>query len=228
MGNLTTPPSVQKLQRAYMPKPRENPGSGYLLYDKMHRADVLEYAYRCCKANKGAAGVDGQRFKDIEKYGEGRWLGELAARLRSKTCEPQAVKRVWLPNSSKMRPLGAGAQGYGAGASLRGHHPRQAAQDRRGGAAQHAASAPAVGLAPSAQARLPHSGARVGAVDRAKCCSRHVDKQRGKGELRPGRQTMPSAAPPASPTSLLCTRRCSTDAPRVRSRIFRLAPRSPA
>jgi retron-type reverse transcriptase len=109
LGNLTTPPSVQKLRSALHAKAKGEPGFRfYLLYDKVHRADVLEYAYRCCKANKGAAGVDGQRFEDIEKYGEGRWLGELAARLRSKTYEPQAVKRVWLPkpNSSKMRPLG--------------------------------------------------------------------------------------------------------------------------
>ena len=109
MGNLTTPPSVQKLQSALHAKAKEEPGYRfYLLYDKVYRADVLEFAYRCCKANKGAAGVDDQRFEDIEAYGEGRWLGELADRLRAKTYEPNAVKRVWIPkpNSSKLRPLG--------------------------------------------------------------------------------------------------------------------------
>ena len=108
MGNLTTPPSVQKLQSALHAKAKEEPGYRfYLLYDKVSRADVLEYAYRCCKANKGAAGVDGQRFEDIEAYGEDRWLGELTNRLRTKTYEPRAVKRVWIPkpNSKKMRPL---------------------------------------------------------------------------------------------------------------------------
>ena len=109
LGNLTTPPSVQKLQSALHAKAKEEPGYRfYLLYDKVYRADVLEYAYRSCKANKGAAGVDGQRFEDIEAYGEGRWLGELTERLRSKTYEPEAVKRVWIPkpNSRKLRPLG--------------------------------------------------------------------------------------------------------------------------
>lgn len=109
MGNLKTPPSVQKLQSALHAKAKGEPGFRfYLLYDKVHRADVLEYAYRCCKANKGTAGVDGQRFEDVEAYGEGRWLGELAQRLRNKTYEPQAVKRVWIPkpNSEKLRPLG--------------------------------------------------------------------------------------------------------------------------
>jgi group II intron reverse transcriptase/maturase len=74
----------------------------------MYRADVLAHAYRCCQANKGTAGVDGQRFEDIKEYGEERWLGELAQRLKEKTYEPQAVKRVWIPkaNSEKKRPLG--------------------------------------------------------------------------------------------------------------------------
>ncbi len=88
---------------------KEEPGYRfYLLYDKVYRGDVLEFAYRCCKANKGAAGVDGQEFDDIEAYGEGRWLGELAERLKRKDYRPEAVRRVWIakPGSSKMRPLG--------------------------------------------------------------------------------------------------------------------------
>jgi group II intron reverse transcriptase/maturase len=100
---------VQKLQSALHAKAKAEPEFRfYALYDKVWRTDILEYAYRCCKSNKGAAGVDGQRFEDIEAYGEQRWLGELAQRLRQKTYEPQAVKRVWLPkpNSQKLRPLG--------------------------------------------------------------------------------------------------------------------------
>jgi retron-type reverse transcriptase len=78
-----------------------------LLYDKLYRKDVLEYAYRCCKANRGAPGVDGQEFADIEAYGEQRWLGELADTLRRKTYQPEAVRRVWIPKAGgKLRPLG--------------------------------------------------------------------------------------------------------------------------
>ncbi|MEZ5738496.1 MAG: reverse transcriptase domain-containing protein [Burkholderiaceae bacterium] len=108
MGNLQTPPSVQKLQSALHAKAKGEPGYRfYLLYDKVYRADVLDHAYRCCRANKGAAGVDGQRFEDIESYGVERWLGELAQRLRDKTYEP-AVRRVRIPkpNSEQKRPLG--------------------------------------------------------------------------------------------------------------------------
>jgi RNA-directed DNA polymerase len=51
--------------------------------------------------------VDGVRFEDIEAYGEERWLGELAERLRKKDYRPEAVKRVWIPKpNGKLRPLG--------------------------------------------------------------------------------------------------------------------------
>ncbi len=108
MGNLQTPISVQKLQTALHAKAKEEPGYRfYLLYDKIYRRDVLDHAYRSCKANKGAAGVDGVRFEDIEASGEERWLGELAERLKKKDYRPEAVKRVWIPKpNGKLRPLG--------------------------------------------------------------------------------------------------------------------------
>ena len=37
-----------------------------------------------CRSNKGAPGVDGQDFEDIEAYGGERWLGELAHELKEK------------------------------------------------------------------------------------------------------------------------------------------------
>ena len=55
---LATPVSVQKLQTALHAKAKGEPEFRfYLLYDKVYRKDVLEHAYACCKANKGAAGV---------------------------------------------------------------------------------------------------------------------------------------------------------------------------
>jgi retron-type reverse transcriptase len=108
LGNLATPLSVQKLQTALHAKAKENPSFRfYALYDKLYRADVLQYAYACCKANQGAAGVDGERFEDIEAYGLGRWLGELAQELRNKRYQPQAVRRVFIPKQGGrgLRPL---------------------------------------------------------------------------------------------------------------------------
>ena len=109
--SLTTPISVQKLQTALHDKAKGSPNFRfYALYDKVYRQDVLVFAYDCCKANGGAPGVDGQTFEDIEEYGVGKWLDELAQELRSRTYQPQPVRRVWIPKpDGKQRPLGVPA-----------------------------------------------------------------------------------------------------------------------
>src|SRR6202162_330947 len=106
-----TPASVQKLQTALHAKAKESPSFRfYALYDKVYRKDVLAYAYECCQANGGAAGVDGQRFEDIEAYGVERWLDELAQELKSRTYQPLPVRRVYIPKpDGKQRPLGVPA-----------------------------------------------------------------------------------------------------------------------
>jgi hypothetical protein len=107
LGNLSIPLTVQKLQTALHVKAKENPGFRfYALYDKVHREDILRFAYIRCKANGGAAGVDAQAFEDIEAYGGDRWLGELALELREKRYRPQAVRRVFIPKrNAGLRPL---------------------------------------------------------------------------------------------------------------------------
>jgi hypothetical protein len=66
---LEPPDKVQKLQAALQAKAKGSPGYRfYLLYDKVYRKDVLEYAYRCCKANRGAPGVDTARHVPDKMY----------------------------------------------------------------------------------------------------------------------------------------------------------------
>ena len=82
MGSRSTPKSVQKLQKALHAKAKAEAGYRfYALYDKISREDILVHAYAQCRSNKGAPGVDGQQFADIEAYGVQRWLGELALAL---------------------------------------------------------------------------------------------------------------------------------------------------
>ena len=81
--SLPTLPKVQKLQAALHAKAKGSPAFRfYALYDKVYRDDVLWVAYRRCLVNGGAAGIDGQTFEDIERYGVQKWLGELAEELR--------------------------------------------------------------------------------------------------------------------------------------------------
>jgi hypothetical protein len=95
---------VQKLQTALHAKAKEEPSFRfYALYDKLYREYVLAHAWRLAKANGGAAGVDGQTFRDVEEYGVERWLGEL----EKKTYCPQPVRRVYIPKpDGRKRPLG--------------------------------------------------------------------------------------------------------------------------
>jgi group II intron reverse transcriptase/maturase len=79
----------------------------YALYDKISREDILGHAYAQCRSNKGAPGVDGQDFADIDAYGVERWLGELALALREETYRPEPIRRVFIPKADgKLRPLG--------------------------------------------------------------------------------------------------------------------------
>ena len=116
MGNLSTPKSVQKLQKALHAKAKAEAGYRfYALYDKISREDILAHAYAQCRSNKGAPGVDGQEFADIEAYGVQRWLGELALALRQETYRPapseECSYRKPTANSGRWasRPCGIGS-----------------------------------------------------------------------------------------------------------------------
>jgi RNA-directed DNA polymerase len=107
LGNLATPASVQKLQMALHAKAKTDAGFRfYALYDKIFREDILAHAYAKCCSNKGAPGVDGQDFSDVEAYGLERWLGELANALKEKTYRPKPIRRVFIPKpNGKLRPF---------------------------------------------------------------------------------------------------------------------------
>jgi len=108
LGNLTTPKSVQKLQMALHAKAKTEPGFRfYALYDKISREDILARAWAQCRSNKGAPGVGGQDFADVEAYGVQRWLGELALALKEESYRPDPIRRVFIPKANgKLRPLG--------------------------------------------------------------------------------------------------------------------------
>jgi RNA-directed DNA polymerase len=93
--SLQTPEKIRTLQNKLYLKAKGEPDYRfYLLYDKVWRADLLSHAYRLCRANGGAPGVDGVTFDDLEETGVEPWLAALAADLREETYRPEAVLRV--------------------------------------------------------------------------------------------------------------------------------------
>lgn len=96
--SLQTPEKIRTLQnKLYLKAKREPAYRFYLLYDKVWRADILLHAYGLCRANGGAAGVDGVTFADIDESGVEAWLAALVADLREEKYKPEAVRRVRIP-----------------------------------------------------------------------------------------------------------------------------------
>lgn len=106
--SLQTPEKIRTLQRKLYRQAKEEPNYRfYLLYDKIWRWDILVHAYVLARANRGAAGVDGETFDRIGSQGVGKWLEGLQEELRSKTYRPQPVRRVRIPKpGGGERPLG--------------------------------------------------------------------------------------------------------------------------
>src|SRR5262244_4204727 len=98
--SLTTPEKIRTLQRKLYRKAKAEPTFRfYLLYDKIHREDILRHAYELARANAGAAGVDGMTFARIETLGLEAWLAGLRKDLVSKTYRPDPVRRVSIPKA---------------------------------------------------------------------------------------------------------------------------------
>lgn len=107
--SLPTPSeTVGKLQTSLQTKAKAEPAFRfYALWDKVCRTDVLQEAYRRCRANAGVAGVDGETFGQIDFTGRGRWLETLREELTSERYVPKPLLRVWIPKSNGgQRPLG--------------------------------------------------------------------------------------------------------------------------
>jgi hypothetical protein len=72
-----------------------SPESGRRPSYKISRNDILAHAYAQCRSNKGAPGIDGQDFADINASGlrQNQWA-QSAAKLHSRgpDADPRALK----------------------------------------------------------------------------------------------------------------------------------------
>jgi RNA-directed DNA polymerase len=106
--SLTTPMNIRTLQRKLYCKAKAEPAYRfYLLYDKIHRDDILVHAYALARAHAGAPGVDGVTFAVVEATGLAEWLAAIRTDLVAKTYRPAPVRRVMIPKpGGGERPLG--------------------------------------------------------------------------------------------------------------------------
>lgn len=101
---------VRVLQRKLYVVAKEDPKRRFgILYDKIHRRDVLEQAWKQVRKNKGSAGIDKMTIQEVEEQGVERLLTEIQQELKEERYRPPAVRRVYIPKPGKkgvQRPLG--------------------------------------------------------------------------------------------------------------------------
>src|SRR2546422_10208951 len=96
--SLETPERIRSLQRKLYCKAKAEPAFRfYLLYDKIHREDLLHHAYALARANAGAPGVDGETFAAIAAAGKEAWLAGLRQEAITKTYRSAPGRRAVIP-----------------------------------------------------------------------------------------------------------------------------------
>ena len=96
-------------------------GKWFSLMDKVFAPKTLATAWTKVRANKGAAGVDGQSIERFAARSDD-YLAELSAALQEGTYLPQAVRRVDIPKGANTFALCARGAGHDRWAFRHGLH----------------------------------------------------------------------------------------------------------
>lgn len=101
------PVNLQELRRRIYRKAKsEKTHRFWGLFVHITKIETLEEAYRIAKSNGGAAGVDGQKFEDIESVGRPAFLAAVREDLLTGRYKPMPNRRVEIPKGNgKVRTL---------------------------------------------------------------------------------------------------------------------------
>ena len=95
------PISLQDLRRRIYRKAKSDKTHRFWgLFVHVTKIETLEEAYRIAKSNGGAAGVDGQKFSDIESAGRSAFLAAVREDLITDRYKPMPNRRVEIPKGS--------------------------------------------------------------------------------------------------------------------------------
>lgn len=95
---IATRNKTSELQRALYRAAKDSPARKFhVLFDKVHRRDVLERAWEEVARNRGAPGVDGTTIEEIEGFGVSEFLDGLASDLADGRWRPMPVRRLAIP-----------------------------------------------------------------------------------------------------------------------------------
>ena len=103
-----TPITLQDLRRKIYTKAKSDKTWRFWgIYVHVCKLETLKEAYRLAKQNKGAPGIDGVTFKDIEREGVETFLRQLQTELVSQTYYPlrNRLKEIPKANGKEMRQL---------------------------------------------------------------------------------------------------------------------------
>lgn len=101
---------VRQLQRKlYLSAKKSKSRRFHALYERIHDWEVLQESWERVRANRGAAGIDGETLKAIETRGVEPFLKGIQQHLEEGRYHPVPVRRVEIEKrdgSGKKRPLG--------------------------------------------------------------------------------------------------------------------------
>src|SRR6266849_7662930 len=95
------PIKMQELRRRIYRKAKSDKSHRFWgLFQHVTKIKTLEEAYRIAKSNGGAAGVDGQKFEDIESAGRSAFLAAVRDGLITGRYKPTPNRRVEIPKGN--------------------------------------------------------------------------------------------------------------------------------